>query len=182
MALTLVGCDAQIGTIVAKPGYFSDPRRIFLIDSIDPFAGTNISVAFRAGMRDGLARCGIASADFKTSALELNRQSRFKDEVAAFHPDLLVRIETRNIRFLQTAEGLTYWIGAWDPLRDAKNEVWSARINTVDIGGLVDRGGRGTEMAEKVIKQMTADRMLPACAGPHSAEAGLPVAAGASSR
>ena len=50
MALTLVGCEAHIGTIVAKPGYYSDPRRIYIVDAIDPIAGKTISLSFRNGM------------------------------------------------------------------------------------------------------------------------------------
>ncbi len=170
----LGGCEARIGTIVAKPGYFSDPRRIYVIDSIDPIAGETISKTFRAGMRNGLARCGITTADFKISALDLNRGIRFRTEVDAFHPDLLLRIETRKITTIQYTEALSYWVGAWDPLRDATNVVWSARIGTMDFPGTVDRESRGTEMAEKVIKQMTADRMLPACAASHLPEATAP--------
>ena len=177
MALALAGCEARIGTIVAKPGYFSDPRRIYIVDSIDPISGKTISMTFRSGMRDGLARCGITSADFKIDALELNRDSRYKAEVAAFHPDLIMRIETRHIQFVQYVESLTYWVGAWDPLRDATHEVWSASIRAADVVGTVDRESRGTEMAEKIIKQMTADGMLPACARPNPPEAAsLPAA------
>jgi hypothetical protein len=177
MALTLAGCEAHISTIVAKPGYYSDPHRVFIVDDIDPIAGKTVSMTFRAGMRDMLARCGITSAEFKFDALELNRLSRYRAEVETFHPDLLLRIETRHIQQIQYTEVLTYWVGAWDPLRDATHEVWSARISAMDVVGTVDRDSRGTEMAEKVIKQMTKDGMLPACAVPLHTDAAS-VAAG----
>jgi hypothetical protein len=166
LILALPGCEAKIQTIVAKPGYFSDPHRIFVVDSIDPRWGSCVSATFRTGMREGLARCGISVAEFKTDPLALNSARRVKDEIATFQPDLLFRIETRAVNIVQYTDVMRYWVGAWDPRRDATHEVWSAEIRTMDFTGAEDREHRGKELADKIIRKMTEDGMLPSCAAP----------------
>jgi hypothetical protein len=151
-ALGLAGCGPQVRLVDTQvaTGYTGNPRRVFVVDVTHPLYGSFISADFRAGMRDGLARCGIAVADFKTDAWELDSRRRGSAQITAFDPDLLVRIA-----MVRSGSTDAYQVSARER---SGRMVWGTTIETY--------GRSGADMAAKVIERMAADRILPACANP----------------
>lgn len=163
LLLALAGCAVRVnvGDHRAASDYRGEPKRIFVINRLDPtFSGT-LESNFATAMRADLERCGVASLIHQPDSMELDAEAKVRAKLASFKPDSVLNI-VQTVRYSYDGDirAGTYNVSLRDMAQ--QRDIWKARV-VLSATAFADRAPAGGRFAATIIKQMTADGVLKSC-------------------
>ncbi len=160
--LTMAGCaSVRMGPNVAAPNYAASPKRIYVLNGLDERFSATLPETFHTALTSLLAGCGVTTATYRASTLQLNVGTTIQTEIDAFRADAILAIrQTERVYH----EGNVIRAAYIATLSDValKREVWKGEFTT--FGSVfADKSALGGQLAAQIIRQLGQGNIIKTC-------------------
>ena len=158
-ALTACISGTTVGEHVADKNYVGNPRRIFVVNTLDLRAfGPDAGYALKAEP----GRCGIASEIVELEGLQLDAGPNLTAEAKSFKPGMILILQLQT-SLCQAGAAVqdTYLLTVTDVAQ--KHEVWKGMVSWYANRFVADRTQVGRDFAAMIVRTLAHERILKSC-------------------
>jgi hypothetical protein len=161
-AMMTAGCThLSMRGHVAASDYTANPTRIYVLNGLDERFSPAMPQQFNDAFTAAIAPCGVSTAAYRASGLQLNVGSTIEAQLKEFGADaVLVIRQTERVYY----EGQVVRMAYVATLNDVaqKREVWKADF-TMGGGAFADKSGLGPRLANMIVRRLGEDKIVKTC-------------------